>query len=128
MYGRLKKGKRATKREILTLSRNLGRPFKTTKRWARKSIKEHAPLDLEKSFAEYCSVKDKGNKNHFSGCGPSCSSEDRNLLCPTCRTFVWHKDCLLHRFEARKLPPPDFSMKNWKCVSCVLKSQRRRNV
>ena len=127
-FGKLKKGKRETRKEVLTLSRYMSRSFKTTQRWARHSIKEHSPLGVEKTFEQYCSVKDKGNKYHLSGCGPSCSDEDRNLLCPTCRTFVWHEDCLIHYFELRKLPLPDFSLKKWKCIYCVLKYKRRKHV
>jgi len=127
-FGKLKEGKRQNRKEILVLSRNMGRPSKTTKRWAYKTIKEHSPLEVVKTFSEYCSIKDKGNKYHLSGCGPHCSDEDRNLLCPTCKIFVWHKDCVVRRFELRKLPLPDFSVKKWKCISCVLKSKRRKNV
>ena len=114
------------RQEIVTLSRTLGRPYQKTKRWARKAIKEHSPLNLEKTFTEYCSLKDKGNKYHFAGCGPSCSSVDeRNLLCPTCKLWVWHSECLIVRFQKRKLPVPDFTEKRWKCVHCYGRSQRR---
>ena len=127
-YGRLKKGKRETRDEIVMLSRKFGRSIKRTKRWARRSIKKHAPLDLEKDFAQFCSVKDKGNKYHLSGCGPNSSGQDKNVLCPTCRMVVWHKHCLIDILRIRGLPAPDFNAKKWMCVHCILRSRRRQVV
>ena len=61
-----------------------------------------------------------------NGCGPSCSSvNERDLLCPTCKLWVWHSSCLILRFQERKLEVPDFTKKKWKCIHCYGRSQRR---
>ena len=121
-FGKKKRGKQATRQEMITLHRKLGRKLKTVKRWTRETIRIHKPEKVVQSFRDLCSIKTKSNDKYIAACGPQCSKElgPQNLFCPTCRKSIWHERCLLTRFKIYDLEQPILEGK-WKCVDCVLK-------
>ena len=76
-----------------------------------------------------CSVKTKANVRYVSACGPGCSEiGDQTLVCPKCKYFIWHANCLLQEFSVRKLPQPLLSGDKWLCIHCVLRESLKTNL
>ena len=104
--------------------------IKTTKRWTRESVKKFSPRIIEKSFSSLCSIKTKANVRYISGCC-TCQETDagpQELVCPSCRKYVWHQNCLAKFFEMRKMEVPNFSDKNWACIHCALKKKFQKTI
>ena len=117
--------KEITRKETLTLHRFMDRPHKTVRRWVRQSVKVCGSDNLEKSFSSFCSIKTKANVRYIPGCGISCPKTKtigpQAEVCPKCRDFIWHKECLEKQFQLRNLQSPNFSEDTWSCINCVVK-------
>ena len=120
-FGKYKKGHQPYRQEVVTLGHFLDRSSKRVKRWAKRSIKENYSEKLQQCFTDFCSVKTKANVKYFAGCWGKCNVHERDLICPECKYWIWHKRCLKKRFIDYSLDIPDFTSKSWMCINYALK-------
>ena len=97
------------------------------KRWSRNFVKRFSTEHVEKSFSELCSIETRANVRYIPGCGISCSKIEsmgfQKEICPTCKEFIWHTECLLERFTLRNLQVPNLGDDVWKCIHCVMREK-----
>ena len=100
---------------------------KQVKKWFTSSpvTPEPHPLPL---FSQYCKVS-KGNYVYKPGCGRSCENQfgSHTEVCPSCRKFIWHLQCLQSYCQRLKLEIPDTSTEKWSCPHCVLRKKITKN-
>ena len=82
---------------------------------------------VEKSFSELCSIETRANVRYIPGCGISCSKIEsmgfQKEICPTCKEFIWHTECLLERFTLHNLQAPNLGDDVCKCIYCVIREK-----
>ena len=65
----------------------------------------------------------KGGKvlsGKLRGCDPNCQDTSPIVICPTCKRWGWHRNCIVKVFTSENIPIPDFSdvTVDWKCIHC----------
>ena len=53
------------------------------------------------------------------GCGMYCNKDEEYMVCPSCKTFVWHKSCLIPLYGQFGLKVPNIESSNWSCPNCT---------
>ena len=104
----------------LRLARKLGRDLDTVQIWNKNYKKKHnsdeTSSDVPELFSAFSNIT-IGKKRRIVGCGLQCGGE-HNLLCPSCKKFAWHRECLVKLCGENGLPLPDFTSPNWCCPHC----------
>ena len=61
------------------------------------------------------------NKKSTCNCGIDCEMHygEHSVVCPGCKTFIWHLHYLMDAFKERELEEPDFQTKTWGCPQCI---------
>ena len=107
----------------MRIGNKLRRSVKRVKKMYHKSnaVSEGNPLLL---FSNLCSVQNR-NYTYKPGCGLSCvkQSGKHSLICPSCRTFIWHLVCLQSYCLRLNLQFPDVDSTNWSCPHCAFKKR-----
>ena len=105
------------------LARSLGREESKVKEWQ----KLHSPTIYKrkpklKLFSQHIQVMQKGKilKSKLKGCDPNCRSTELLLVCPSCKIWFWHLDCLKSLFEKGEIKiPSNFGVDaDWNCIHC----------
>ena len=53
------------------------------------------------------------------GCRMHCNKDERYIVCPSCKVFVWHKTCLIPVDEEFRLKTPNIESDDWSCPICM---------
>ena len=69
-----------------------------------------------KDFRKLGIHSDSGKKK---GCGMYCNKNERCIVCPSCKGFVWHKMCFISLYEEFGLKTPNIESDDWSCPNCM---------
>eukprot|EP00493_Phyllostaurus_siculus_P023562 UN23898 len=53
------------------------------------------------------------------GCGMYCNKDEEYMVCPSCKTFTWHRSCLIPLYGKCGLKVPNIESDNWSCPNCT---------
>ena len=81
-----------------------------------KNYRNKSPPQIKNAFTDICKdiISDKRK-----GCGIYCEVTEDYILCPSCKTFVWHKSCLESLCKEFDMDFPDINTNKWKCPNCM---------
>ena len=124
-FTQVKGGNPANRQEKLSIQHTFGKTKEQTSQLLR-NYKKTTQLSTGKtqrlSFRDRYSMKSTSTTFRL-GCGQKCQIEKgkQNLICPTCREFIYHRECLVKRILQPNLKQPNFEEDNWECPNCQMK-------
>ena len=75
-----------------------------------------------KSTWQQCQFKKTSNllwSTYLRGCGIMCVDLGTpNIICPSCKKYVWHEACLKSWLELKGVTVTSFSATDWSCPQC----------
>ena len=128
-FVKLKQGEPTSAKERLSISRTLGRTKEQARGLVRSAKRRQNISPSEKTFTSFLSLNSVSitSATYRFGCGRSCINDygAHTLVCPCCRKFIYHRECLMQRCRRLNLKLPKEDSEAWACPNCQLKDKLR---
>ena len=118
MKERLKNPLPFTRQDDLVLSRRQGREMRTIQHW-KSEMKKFRNVTTDVKVKDFKKLAIHSESGKRKGCGVYCNKDEEYMVCPSCKTFVWHKSCLIPLYGQFGLKVPNIESGNWSCPNCT---------